>query len=170
MPFSLKYDFLKAAILGVEEAWQETEDGLLSKLRPEMFQAQGQVKSTVELWPLKLLQLEQISNQKSPGRQDIWERKGITARARCGRFVLLVGNGDVTLSRHFVESSLQPLSGDEKQNTHTCGSHICLRSERRCLEMQTTMSPPELQAGQGTLLRWYGNLTLVKGKTPEIRA
>lgn len=36
-------DFLKAAVLGVGEAWQETEDGL-SKLKPE---AQGQVKSTV---------------------------------------------------------------------------------------------------------------------------
>lgn len=62
-----------------------------------MFQAQGQVKSTVELWPLKLLQLEQIINQT----QDIWERKGITARAHYGRFLLLVGTGDVTLSRHF---------------------------------------------------------------------
>lgn len=65
-----------------------------------------------------------------------------------------------------VESSLQPLSVDEKQNTDTCGSHICLKSEK----CRQPMSPPELQACHGALLRMVWKPHLVKGNALETRA
>lgn len=58
----------------------------------------------------------------------------------------------------------------KSKNTHTCGSHICLKSEGRWLEMQTPDVTPELQACQGALLQMVWKPHSGKGKTLETRA